>query len=543
MDWHLASIWETVADTVPEAPAIVHGDVRRSWATYEDRAARLAAAFADAGIGHDAKLGLYLANRNEYLEAQFAAFKTRAVPVNVNWRYLDDELVYLLDNSDAEAVVFQGAFAERIGRVRARLPRLRLLVQVDDGTAPLLDGAHDYEKLLAAHAPMKRISRAPDDLYMLYTGGTTGMPKGVMYRHGDLATGLMLGYDLRGLARPTNRGELVAGIRAVAAAGGGPISLVGCPLMHGTGMWVGSVVPQNLGGAAVMLPSMHFDADELWRTVVANRCSDITIVGDAFARPMAASLDAAAARGAPYDLSSVRTVWSSGVMWTAEVKQALLVHAPLTLIDAMGSSEGGMGMSVTTREAGAATARFQMNPTTKVFTDDGREVQPGSGEIGKVAAGGAVPLGYYKDPAKSAATFREIDGVRYSFPGDYATVEADGTITLLGRGSQCINTAGEKVFPEEVEEAVKQHPDVWDCLVVGVPDARFGEVVAAVVSARPGAEVSPEKIVEAVRARLAGYKQPRHVFAVDEVKRAPNGKADYKWAKATARARLGLPEA
>jgi fatty-acyl-CoA synthase len=540
MEWHLASIWETIADAVPEAPAIIHGDVRRTWAAYDERAARLASAFGEAGLGPDSKIGLYLANRNEYLEAHFAAFKIRGVPVNVNWRYLDDELVYLLDNSDAEAVVFQGAFAERIARVRGRLPRLKLLIQVDDGAAPRLDGAGDYEAAIAGHAPMARIARSADDIYMLYTGGTTGMPKGVMYRHGDISQGLMLGYDLAGMPRPTNSAELAASARAVSAAGAAPVSLVGCPLMHGTGMWVGTIVPQHLGGAAVTLTSTHFDADELWRTVVANRCTDITIVGDAFAKPMAAALDGAAAAGRPYDISGVRRIWSSGVMWTAEVKQRLLVHAPMTLIDAMGSTEGGMGMSVTTRESAAGTARFQMNPTTKVFTDDGREVKPGSGEMGKVAAGGAVPLGYFKDPVKSDATFRVIDGVRYSFPGDYATVEADGTITLLGRGSQCINTAGEKVFPEEVEEAVKQHASVWDCLVVGVPDERYGEVVAAVVSPRPGAEIAPADIVAEVRGRLAGYKQPRHVIAVDEVRRAPNGKADYKWAKAVARERLGI---
>ncbi len=540
MEWHLASIWETIADAVPHAPATIHGPQSRTWSAYEGRAARLASALAAAGIGHEAKLGLYLTNCPEYLEGQFAAFKVRAVPVNVNWRYLDDELVYLLDNADAEAIIFQGAFAERVASVRARLPRLKLLLQVDDGSAPLLEGAVDYEAAVTAHAPMPRIPRSADDLYMLYTGGTTGMPKGVMYRQGDLAQGLMLGYDLRGMARPTSMAELAAAVQAVQAAGTAPISLVGCPLMHGTGMWIGAMVPQNLGGAAITLTSTRFDADELWQAVVANRASDITIVGDAFARPMAVALDAAAAAGQAYDLSHLRTIWSSGVMWTAEVKQALLVHAPLTLIDAMGSSEGGMGMSVTTRDMGAATARFQMNPTTKVFTDDGREVVPGSGEIGKVAAGGAVPLGYFKDPAKSDATFREVNGVRYSFPGDYATVEADGSITLLGRGSQCINTAGEKVFPEEVEEAVKQHPAVWDCLVVGVPDARFGEVVAAVVAPRPGSTIVVDDIIAAVRARLAGYKQPRHVIAVDVVERAPNGKADYKWAKATARNHLGL---
>jgi len=246
----------------------------------------------------------------------------------------------------------------------------------------------------------------------------------------------------------------------------------------------------------------------------------------------------ARAKGSPYDLSSIRFMISSGVMWTAEVKQQLLDWHEFVLIDAMGSTEGSMGTQITTRGNVGQTARFAMSPTTKVFTEDGREVIPGSGEMGKVAAGGMVPIGYYKDEAKSQATFRTIDGVRYSFPGDWALVEADGTLTLLGRGSNCINTAGEKVYPEEVEEAVKQHPDVFDCLVVGVDDEKFGQRVTGVASLQPGGSASSEALREFTRSKLAAYKVPKQLFIVDHVRRAANGKADYEWARKVVRERL-----
>jgi fatty-acyl-CoA synthase len=284
---------------------------------------------------------------------------------------------------------------------------------------------------------------------------------------------------------------------------------------------------------------LGLDPHLLWGLVEEHRITDLVIVGDAFARPLLAALDEAERRGAPHDLSSLKQIASSGVMWSAETKAGLLRHHDMVLNDIMGSTEGGMGGSVTSRESQAQTAKFQLNDGVRVITDDGRFVEPGSGEIGKVATSTFVPLGYYKDPVKSAETFREVEGVRYSFPGDYATVEADGTITLLGRGSVCINTAGEKVFPEEVEEAVKRHPAVADCLVVGVPDDRFGERVVAVASYREGESVDEGTLVDFAREHLAGYKLPKHVLFVETVQRAPNGKADYKWARKAALAAYG----
>ncbi|WP_439815887.1 acyl-CoA synthetase [Zavarzinia sp. CC-PAN008] len=537
---HFATLWEAIADAVPDAPALIHGDRVVSWREYETRSARLAQALGGLGVGADSKVALYLTNSPEYMEAQFAAMKLRGVPINVNWRYREDELIYLLDNADADTVVFEAEFADRIEAIRDRLPGLRNLVQVGGNGAPA-PGVRLYEGLIAQSRPAPRIERAEDDLYMLYTGGTTGMPKGVMYTHGGHCGGLLAGYEFRGLPRPLTVADAAAAAADLVAKGMAPRSVVACPLMHGTGMWLGAMIPHAMGGAAITLTSTHFDADELWQLVERHKATDIAIVGDAFAKPMLAALDRAKAAGRPYDISSMQVIISSGVMFTTEVKLGLLAHHAFTLIDGMGSTEGGIGMAFATREAPpVATAKFVPNPTTKVITEDGRQVAPGSGEIGRIAAGGNVPLGYWKDPKKSAETFKVIDGERYALAGDFATVEADGTITLLGRGSVCINTGGEKVFPEEVEEAVKTHPAVWDCLVVGVPDERFGERVTAVAALRPGSSADEQAVMDWVRTRLAGYKAPRNVVLVDEVQRAPNGKADYKWAKSAAKEALGI---
>ncbi|HSG91728.1 MAG TPA: acyl-CoA synthetase [Pseudomonadales bacterium] len=537
MDFHFANAWELIADTVPDAPALICGDTRRSWREFEARGAQLASVFEGAGLGPDAKIGLYLHNCNEYTEAHFGAFKLGACPINVNYRYQAQELIYLLDNSDAEALLFHGEFAARVAEIRDHLPKLKLLVQVDDDSGtPLLDGAVAYEGALQAAAPRPRAPRPGSDVYMLYTGGTTGMPKGVMYEVGAFAAGMCAGFGIRGLPLPESLEQLPELVAKVHAAGMAPVSLPACPQMHGTGMWIGTMIPLMLGGTIVTRRSPRLDPEQLFRDVAEYRVTDLVIVGDTFARPMVASLDAARDRGEPHDVDSLFLIASSGVMWSAEVKQGLLAHKDFMLFDAMGSTEGSMGSSVSNRAAPAATAKFVLGENVKVFTEDDREVRPGSEEIGMVATAGNVPLGYYKDPEKSARTFRTVNGVRYSFPGDFARVEADGTLTLLGRGSQVINTGGEKVFTEEVEEAAKRHPAVRDCLVVGLPDERFGNRVVAVISLEGGLEPSDDELREAMRVHLAGYKLPKTFVRAAEVQRAPNGKADYKWAKATATA-------
>jgi 3-oxocholest-4-en-26-oate---CoA ligase len=534
-EWHLGEYWETVADAVPDAPALVESGVRKTWSEYEARAARIAGALHAHGLGVDAKVGLYAYNSAAYLEAQFGVFKVRGVPINANYRYTEHELIYLLDNADAEALVFDAQFGARVAAIRGQLPKLKLLIEIDDGSGAHLDGAERLEDLIARHAPLPRPAYSPDDIYMLYTGGTTGMPKGVMYRHGDFSAIGMIAFEVMGIPRPETREALMGAVRAVHAAGGAPVSIPACPLMHGTGLWLGVFMPHGLGGCAVVFRNEHFDPAELWALVEREGATSLAIVGDAFARPMLNALDAAKAAGRPYDISPLRQIISSGVMFSREVKEGLLAHADIVISDSMGSTEGGMASSVVSRQAPPLeTAKFAPNPTTKVFGEDDKEVRPGSEEIGMIANGGMVPVGYYKDPVKSAATFRVVNGQRYSFPGDFAKIAADGTLILLGRGSVCINTGGEKVFPEEVEEAVKAHPDVHDCLAVGVPDTRFGERVVAVLSLRQSATLDEAALLDFARSRIAGYKMPRQLVVVDEVRRAPNGKADYKWAKSAA---------
>jgi acyl-CoA synthetase (AMP-forming)/AMP-acid ligase II len=532
MELHYATIWESIADTIPEATAVVHGDNVKTWAQYDQRAARLAAAYSAAGLGHDSKIGLYMYNGNEYLEAQYGAFKIRGVPINVNYRYLDEELWYLLDNADAEALVFHSSLGDRVSHVVDRLPKLKLLIEVDDGGTGQVPRSVSYDQVLAAHEPMERIVRSEDDIYMLYTGGTTGMPKGVMY---DMAShvGLFLssGFPFLGQRVPRTGEEVAPLVRAITEAGNRMIAIPCAPLMHGTGLWLGAFASHLTGGEVITLTSRTLDPHEVLRTVQSRRATSLVIVGDAFAKPLVAAIDEAAERGRPYDLSSIGVILSSGVMWTTEVKEQLLERIPhVVLFDAIGSTEGSVGNQMSTRGGSTETAKFTQNPTTKVFTEDGREVTPGSDEIGIVAAGGFVPIGYFKDPDKSARTFRTIDGARYAFPGDLAQVAADGTLILLGRGNQVINSGGEKIFPEEVEEAVKRVPGVRDCLVVGVDDARFGQAVTA-VAATDGTTLNEADVIAHVKTQLARYKAPKRVVFVTEVPRSPNGKADYNAAR------------
>jgi len=544
MEMHYATVWESLADTIPDLPAISHGDVTRTWAEYDTRAARMAQAFTEAGLGPDSKIGFYMYNCDQYMEAHYGAFKMRGVVVNINYRYLGDELWYLLDNSDAEALVFHSSLGDRVAQIIDRLPNVKLLIEVDDGVgAGQVPGAVSWGDVMAGHDPMPRITRGEDDIYMLYTGGTTGMPKGVMYAVGGMVQAFCVsGFPLLGLAPPDTADGVAPLVKSVADQGMQMVSLPCAPLMHGTGLWLGCFIPHLAGAHVVTLTNRSLDPHEVLSEVERHHITSITIVGDAFAKPIIAAIDDGKPDGSRYDTSSVRFMSSSGVMWTMEVKHEILDRIEQAiLIDAMGSTEGSMGTQVTVKGMDSQTGKFEQGPATKVFTDDGREVQPGSDEIGLVAAGGNVPLGYYKDPEKSAATFKVINGERYSFPGDRAKIAADGSLILLGRGSQVINTGGEKVFPEEVEEAVKRVPGVRDCLVVGLPDEKFGNAVTAVVSCEDGESVAPATIIKAVKADLAGYKSPRTVVVVDEVPRAPNGKADYNAAKSLAQSHPHLP--
>ncbi len=542
---NFATSWEAIADHRPEAPALWCNGVGRTWAEFDDRASRIAGALAGAGIGAGDNVACALYNGNEYMEAEFAAFKVRAAPCNVNYRYVEAELRYLVDNSDSKAVFFDDALTERFGNVRAELPDVRLWIHVGD--APTPDWAVAFEDLASQPEPAERIERHGDDLWILYTGGTTGHPKGVMWPHGNVIVLARRSFDRWGVEMPTTIDELPAAIDAIDASGATPRQLAASPLMHGTA-GIGALMNMFCGGSVVTLSSRKFDPGELWRVVEEQRCTTLSIVGDVFCAPMVDELDRRADADDPVDLTSVDVVTSSGVMWSQGVKDRLLAHgkaggSSMFCNDSLGSSEG-VGFAAKVSEKGQGddtkTASFTLGPNAAVFTEDGRRVEPGTDEQGLLAVGGPIPLGYYGDPKKSAETFREIDGRRWSIPGDWATVAADGSITLLGRGSVSINTGGEKVYPEEIEEALKLLPEVVDANVVGVPDPKWGSAVTAIVEFSAGAAMSDAEVVDALRTSLSGYKLPKHIVRVDTLFRSPNGKSDYKWATSTAREALGV---
>ncbi|MDB5418478.1 MAG: CoA synthetase, long-chain fatty acid:CoA ligase [Phenylobacterium sp.] len=540
--WTFADVWEAIAASQPGRPANVQGERVVTWGQFDARADALAAHLIAAGLGHQAKVAAYLYNGTEYLETYYAAFKAGFSPVNTNYRYGPEELIYLFDNADAEAVVFHAGFAETLEAIKARLPKVKAWIAVPEpGHAPP-PWARDYEAIVAdvpAQRPVKAAwGRSPDDLLLLYTGGTTGMPKGVMWRQDDLFNVIGAGGNAAlGIPPATSIEELVARIGSPEHLR--PMSLVACPQMHGTGQF-SSFITFNAGGTAATLPSRKFNPIELWNEAERLQATGIVIVGLAFSTPMLEALEANPGR---WDLSSVKAMSSSGSMWSQENKRGLLSYCTNAVImDSFGSSEAvGMGMSASAPGAEAATAAFALGPNCAVFSDEGRRIAPGSGERGMVAVSGFLPLGYYKDADKTDKTFKTLEGQRWSVPGDWAEVNADGTLKLLGRGSVCINTGGEKVFPEEVEEALKTHPGVRDAVVVGVPDARFGERICAVVEPDGEADLTLAELSEHVRAHLAGYKAPRELVVVDSIGRAPNGKVDYKAIKDRALKALNVP--
>ena len=531
MNLDFASVWEMISDIVPDNDALICGDEVVTWKEYDEKSSKIATALTAAGLQANSKAGLYLNNSNEYLIAQNAIFKIGGIPINVNYRYVAEELIYLLDNSDSEAVFYHACYSNRIKEIASSLPNIKAWIEVSDGTESHFPDALKYEELLESSSPMDRIYRDPETIYMLYTGGTTGMPKGVMYKQGEFLVFLFRTLKAMGYDVPEDINNLEEQIHNFKKDDTFIRSLIGCPLMHGTGMWLGAFLPLLLGGTAITSRNLGFDADQIWTQVEDTQTSNIVIVGDAFAKPMLDALNNASSQGKPYNLSSVKVIISSGVMWSEEVKNGLLEHHDMQLMDTMGSTEGGMGSSVSTRDNPPKTAKFALNPGVVVIADDGEVLKPGTDKIGLIGTSGLVPVGYYKDEKKSAETFREVDGVRYSFPGDYAKLEEDGTITLLGRGSNCINSAGEKIYPEEVEEAIKRNNEVFDCLVVGVDDPKFGQKVVAVVSLEDSKQIDEDDLVNATRQFIAGYKLPKKVIFVDKVQRAPNGKANYKWAK------------
>jgi acyl-CoA synthetase (AMP-forming)/AMP-acid ligase II len=530
MEYNLADMFEHAADNFGEREYIVCSGQRRTYAELEARANRLAHHLADHGVGPGDHVGIYAYNSVEWIETLWAVFKLRATWVNINYRYVEEELRYLFDNADMVALVYQREFAPRVLAVRDELPLLRHTVVIDDSSDIDIGavGSVPYEEAMASGSPERDFApRSPDDRYILYTGGTTGMPKGVVWRHEDVFFALGGGIDVPTSTRVTRPEAMVEKGLAAAAP---TISLPIAPLMHGATQW--SVMGGGLqGNKSVLVP--RFEAREVWSLVDAEKVNLLFITGDAMARPLIEALEESSD---DYDLSSLVALSSTAAVFSPSVKDQFLDRFPnLVLSDSLGSSEGGAnGYSIVQRGKTAMKGGPTVNPVVDsiVLDESLQPVAAGSGEVGKVARKGNIPLEYYKDPVKTAETFVTApDGTRYVIPGDFAMVEADGTITLLGRGSVSINSGGEKIFPEEVEAAVKSHPDVYDCTVVGVPDERWGQRIAAVVQLRPGTEPTLDAIQEHCRTKIAGYKVPRELHVVDTFVRSPSGKPDYRWAK------------
>ena len=529
---HFAKIWESNSSLVPNEPALFNNNKTIDWRSFYKLSSKLASYLIKMGLGEDSKVGIYMQNCNEYMIAQFAAFKIGAVPINVNYRYKKDELIYLFDNSDAEAIIFQSNFHQQILLIQNDLPKVKAFVETSQNDFSKESTFDSLENIMQTFSPLDHQDRSEDEIYMIYTGGTTGMPKGVMYKQGGFVTSMLKTLKTMGFSVPKEIDGLPDEIMKLKEINALPKSLVACPLMHGTGMWLGAFLPLLTGGSVITVPNSSFDPDEIWKVVEQQKVTSLVIVGDAFAKPLLESLKDSKNRNEMYDISSLLLIISSGVMWSHEVKQELLEYQDMILIDAMGSSEGGMGSSITSRNMQSSTAQFKLNPGVIILDEDNNLVTPGSKTIGKIGTSGLVPEGYYKDPIKSAETFREFEGVRYSFPGDFAQYNPDGTIKLLGRGSNCINTAGEKVYPEEVEEAIKKHPNVVDCLVIGVTDKKFGERVAAVASLTKDSFLEEAELIDFVKKIISSYKVPKTIIFRNKIERAPNGKANYDWAKA-----------
>jgi acyl-CoA synthetase (AMP-forming)/AMP-acid ligase II len=529
MEYNLADLFEHAADHFASREYLVVEGERRTYAEMDARANRLAHHLAANGVGPGDHVGIYAYNSVQWVETLWAVFKLRAVWVNINYRYVESELAYLFANADLKALVYQREFAPRVRNVLGDLPLLSHSIVIEDGSGAELTGLDsvEYEAAMASGSPERAFGpRSPDDRYILYTGGTTGMPKGVVWRHEDVFFALGGGIDPVSNTKVDRPEALVT--RAEAREPGTMLPIA--PLMHGACQW--AVMGGAFQGNKIVLTA-KFDAARVWDLVAAEQVNSIMITGDAMGRPLAEALGAP---DADFDVSSLVSISSTAAVFSPSVKQRLLERLPNVIMsEAIGASETGSNGYALVKKSDTESTR---GPTVTaildsvVLDDEMRPVEPGSGVVGKLARRGNIPIEYYKDPEKSAQTFVVApDGIRYSIPGDFATVEADGRIVLLGRGSVSINSGGEKIYPEEVEAAIKAHPDVYDCTVVGVPDERWGQRVAAVVQPRDGITLTLESIQEHCREHLAGYKLPRELHLVSQVVRSPSGKPDYRWAK------------
>jgi acyl-CoA synthetase (AMP-forming)/AMP-acid ligase II len=533
MEFNLADLFECIVDTVPNNPALVCDQRRLSYKELEQRANRLANYWLSEGIGRGDHIGLQLINGSEYIEGMLAAFKIRAVPININYNYVESELAYIYDNADLVALVCHQQFLPRAATVAADQQQLKNILWVEDGsTTDVLESCVHYEQALADASPAREFdARREDDLYIVYTGGTTGMPKGVMWRHADIFFSAMGGGDPDNSKGPIKTPEEIRErIPPMEMA-----ALPAPPFMHAAAQWL-AMNTLFAGGKLVIPANGAFDAGRILAAVSEEKIILIVIVGDAMAIPLCKELEL---HPDAYDTSTLFAIASGGALFSPTTKDRLLNLLPgRMIIDGLGSSEtGAMGNKLSAESGDSDQPRFMVGENMVVLDEDDKAVAAGSGIVGRLAKKGRVPLGYYKAPEKSAETFVEIDGERWAIPGDMASVETDGTILLHGRGSTSINTGGEKVFPEEVESVLKAHPDIDDTLVVGVPDERWGQSVVALYQA--DTELELEALREFCRDSIAGYKAPRALVKVDRIKRTPAAKADYVWAKKEAIRRLG----
>lgn len=529
---NIADLAEHAIDAVPDRVALICGDEQLTYAQLEEKANRFAHYLMDQGVREGDKVGLYCRNRIEIVIAMLGIIKAGAILVNVNFRYVEGELRYLFDNSDMVALVHERQYSDRVANVLPDTPNVKTVLVVEDGSD--LDyqryGGVEFYSAIADSSPERDFGdRTADAIYLLYTGGTTGFPKGVMWRHEDIYRVLLGGTDFA-------TGEFVKDeydLAKAAAANPPMVRYPIPPMIHGATQ---SATWMSLFSGQTTVLAPEFNAEQVWQTIHKHKVNLLFFTGDAMARPLLDALQ----KDNDYDLSSLFLLASTAALFSPSIKEKLLELLPNRVItDSIGSSETGFGgTSIVAKDAPhSGGPRVTIDHRTVVLDDEGNEVKPGSGVRGFIAKKGNIPVGYYKDEKKTAETFKTINGVRYAIPGDYALVEEDGSVTMLGRGSVSINSGGEKIYPEEVEAALKGHPDVFDALVVGVPDPRYGQHVAAVVQAREGARPSLSELDSFVRSEIAGYKVPRSLWFVDEVKRSPAGKPDYRWAKEQTEAR------
>jgi 3-oxocholest-4-en-26-oate---CoA ligase len=532
MALNIADLFEHAADAVPERLAIACGDNEITYRELELRSNQLAHYLAAAGVGPGDHVGVYGRNSIELVTTFLACYKLRAIAVNINYRYVENELRYLFTEAELVALVHDAQFSGRVAGLLPEYPGIRAVLAIDDGSGAALEASTGFAAAIAGQRDDRDFAeRSADDIYMLYTGGTTGYPKGVIWRHEDVWRTLGGGIDFAtGEPMPDEWEQS----KRAAAAPAGLVRLTAAPLIHGNAQW-GALAALFSGDAVVFVP--QFNPHDIWRAVQRRRVNVLIIIGDAMARPLIEAY-----REEQYDVSSVLAISSSAALFSPVVKDEYLTLLPnIVVTDAIGASETGFtGLGyVSAGNKRAEGPTVTPGPSTIVIGDDNKPVGPG--QIGRLARGGHIPLGYYKDPVKTAALFAEVDGVRYAVPGDLARVEADGSLTLLGRGNTCVNTGGEKVYPEEVEGALKSYADVFDALVIGVPDERLGQRVAALVQPRDGRTIDMSALEAHLRGQIAGYKVPRSVWLVEQIGRTPAGKADYSWARRYADSRGDTP--